>query len=97
MSEEYMRREKRAEKHMAPEEEPKKKAKKEKKKKRGLWWKIPMWIVIVALILSAAAFAVNYGVSLHLRHYISSFEPVDYSGVDRVVPEVDPETGYRKL
>ncbi len=93
MSEEYMRREKRAEKHMAPEPE-KKKEKKEKKKKRGLWWKIPLWIVIIALVLSAAAFAVNYGVSLHLRHYISSFEPVDYSGVDRVVPEVDPETGY---
>ena len=94
MSEEYMKREKRAEKHMAPEEKPEKKAKKEKKKKRGLWWKIPMWIVIVALILSAAAFAVNYGVSLHLRHYISSFDPVDYSDVDRVVPEIDPETGY---
>ncbi len=93
MSEEYMRREKRAEKHMAPEEKIEK-DKKEKKKKRGLWWKIPLWIVIVAVILSAAAFAVNYGVSLHLRHYISSFDPVEYNEADRLVPEIDPETGY---
>ena len=81
-----MSREKRSEKHMAPE--PK------KKKKRGLWWKIPLWIVIVAVVLAGSAMAVNYGVSLHLRHYINSFEPVDYSGVDRVVPELDAETGY---
>ena len=80
-----MSREKRAEKHMAPEA---------KKKKRGLWWKIPLWIIIVAVVLAGSAMLVNYGVSLHLRHYISSFEPVDYSGVDRVVPEIDPETGY---
>ncbi|MBR4090619.1 MAG: metallophosphoesterase [Mogibacterium sp.] len=81
-----MSREKRAEKHMAPEPV--------KKKKRGLWWKIPMWIVIIAVVLAGSAMAVNYGVSLHLRHYINSFEPVDYSNVDRVVPEIDPETGY---
>ena len=91
MSEEYMSREKRTEKHMAPEP---KKAKKEKKKKRGLWWKIPVWIVIVAVICFLSANLVNLGFSLHLRHYISSFDPVDYSGVDRVVPEIDPETGY---
>ncbi|MBR4090703.1 MAG: hypothetical protein IKK28_07530, partial [Mogibacterium sp.] len=81
-----MSREKRAEKHMAQEPV--------KKKKRGLWWKIPMWIVIIAAVLAGSAMAVNYGVSLHLRHYINSFEPVDYSNVDRVVPEIDPETGY---
>jgi len=86
-----MSREKRTEKHMAPDN---KKEKKEKKKKRGLWWKIPVWIVAVALILAGLALAVNYGVSLHLRHYISSFEPVDYSDTDRMVPEIDPETGY---
>ena len=80
-----MSREKRAEKHMAPEP---------KKKRRGLWWKIPLWIVIIAVLLAGSAMLVNYGVSLHLRHYISSFEPVDYSNVDRVVPEIDPETGY---
>ena len=80
-----MSREKRAEKHMAPEP---------KKKRRGLWWKIPVWIVIIAVILAGSAMLVNYGVSLHLRHYINSFEPVDYSNVDRVVPEIDPETGY---
>ena len=80
-----MSREKRAEKHMAAEP---------KKKKRGLWWKIPVWIVIVAVVLAGSAMLVNFGVSLHLRHYISSFDPVDYSGVDRVVPEIDPETGY---
>lgn len=80
-----MSREKRAEKHMAPEP---------KKKRRGLWWKIPLWIVIIAVLLTGSAMLVNYGVSLHLRHYISSFEPVDYSNVDRVVPEIDPETGY---
>ena len=51
-----------------------------KKKKRGLWWKIPLWIIIVAVVLAGSAMLVNYGVSLHLRHYISSFEPVDYSG-----------------
>ena len=81
-----MSREKRAEKHMSPEPA--------KKKKRGLWWKIPMWIVIVAVICAGSAMLVNYGVSLHLRHYINSFDPVDYSGVDRVVPEIDKQTGY---
>ena len=89
MSEEYMSREKRANKHMAPEDKTKK-----KKKKRGLWWKIPMWIVIVAVVLSVASLAVNYGVSLHLRHYINSFEPVDYSDTERILPEIDKETGY---
>jgi hypothetical protein len=38
-----MSREKRAEKHMAPEP---------KKKRRGLWWKIPLWIVIIAVLLT---------------------------------------------
>ncbi|MBQ6389923.1 MAG: metallophosphoesterase [Mogibacterium sp.] len=64
------------------------------KKKRGLWWKIPMWIVIIAASCFLLACAVNLGVSLHLRHYINSFDPVDYSGVDRVVPEIDEQTGY---
>ncbi len=81
-----MSREKVAEKHMASE--PK------KKKKRGLWWKIPMWILIVFAILAVSSFAVNYGVSLHLRHYINSFDPVEYNEADRIVPEIDPETGY---
>ena len=80
-----MSREKRAEKHMAPEP---------KRRKRGLWWKIPVWIIIIAVILAGSAMLVNYGVSLHLRHYISSFDPVDYGDMDRVVPEIDPETGY---
>lgn len=83
-----MKREKRANKHMAPEPP------KEKKKKRGLWWKIPMWIVIVAAACVVLAMAVNFGVSLHLRHYISSFDPVEYNEADRVVPEVDEQTGY---
>ena len=65
-----------------------------KKKKRGLWWKIPMWILIVFAILAVSSFAVNYGVSLHLRHYINSFDPVEYNEADRIVPEIDPETGY---
>ena len=64
------------------------------RKKRGLWWKIPMWIVIAAIGIFLILNAVNYGVSLHLRHYINSFDPVDYSDTDRVVPEIDPETGY---
>ena len=89
MSEEYMSREKRANKHMAPADKTKK-----AKKKRGLWWKIPMWIVIVAVVLCVASLAVNYGVSLHLRHYINSFEPVDYSDTERILPEIDKETGY---
>ena len=78
-----MSRNKNPGKHSAPE-----------KKKRGLWWKIPMWIVIIAIAAFIIPNAVNTGVSLHLRHYINSFDPVDYSGVDRVVPEIDPETGY---
>lgn len=81
-----MSREKRTEKHMAAE--PK------KRKRRGLWWKIPMWIIIVCVVLAGAAAAVNYGVSLHLRHYINSFDPVEYNEADRLVPEIDPETGY---
>lgn len=83
-----MKREKRANKHMAPDQSG------EKKKKRGLWWRIPMWIIIVALACAMLVFAVNYGVSLHLRHYISSFDPVEYSEADRLVPEIDEQTGY---
>ena len=67
------------------------------RKKRGLWWKIPMWIIIIGAVCFLLANLVNFGVSLHLRHYINSFEPVDYSGVDRVVPELDEETGYYTL
>lgn len=95
MSEEYMSREKRANKHMAPEPSRKeKKANKEKKKKRGLWWKIPLWTVMIAAFCFLSANLVNFGVSLHLRHYISSFDPVEYDEADRLVPEIDPETGY---
>lgn len=83
-----MSRFKESEKHMAPEPV------KEKKKKRGLWWKIPMWIVIVAVICAGASALVNYGVSLHLRHYINSFDSVEYSEADRLVPEIDEATGY---
>ena len=83
-----MSRFKESEKHMAPEPV------KEKKKKRGLWWKIPMWIVIVAVICAGASALVNYGVSLHLRHYINSFDPVEYSEADRLVLEIDEATGY---
>ncbi|MBQ3291148.1 MAG: metallophosphoesterase [Mogibacterium sp.] len=78
-----MSKEKRIDKHGAPP-----------KKKGGLWWRIPMWIVIVAALCFLSACAVNLGVSLQLRQYISSFDPVDYSDVDRVVPEIDSETGY---
>lgn len=53
-----------------------------------------MWIIIIAVLLAGSAMAVNYGVSLHLRHYISSFDPVQYDEADRLVPEIDPETGY---
>ena len=67
------------------------------RKKRGLWWRIPMWIIIIGAVCFLLANLVNFGVSLHLRHYINSFEPVDYSGVDRVVPELDEETGYYTL
>ena len=64
------------------------------KKKRRLWLKIPLGILIFFIVSAILALAVNYGVSLRLRHYINSFEPVDYSNVDRVVPELDEETGY---
>ena len=83
----HMRREKRPEKHLAAE------AVKEKKGGLG-YWAIPIWIVVIAVFCFLAANLVNFGVSLRLRHYINSFEPVDYSDVDRVVPEIDPETGY---
>lgn len=64
------------------------------KRRRGLWWKIPLRIVIALAAVFIILFAVNFGVSIHLRHYINGFEPVDYTGVDRVVPEIDEETGY---
>ncbi len=63
-------------------------------KKRRLWLKIPAGILIIFIASAILSFAVNYGVSLHLRHYINSFDPVDYSTVDRVVPEIDEKTGY---
>ncbi|MBR3297425.1 MAG: metallophosphoesterase [Firmicutes bacterium] len=63
-------------------------------RKRGLWWKIPAWIVAVIAAVFVILLAVNYVMSLQLRQYIKSFDPVDYSGIDRVVPEIDPATGY---
>lgn len=80
---------------MSRDKNPGKHSSTEKKaKKRGRWWRIPLKILIFAAVCVVLALAVNFGVSLHLRHYINSFDPVDYSGVDRVVPEIDEETGY---
>lgn len=62
-------------------------------KKLG-WWRIPIGVVAVFAILFLGLNLVNTFASIALRHYIYSFDPVDYSDVDRVVPEIDPETGY---
>lgn len=74
-----------------------KKAGKDRAKKgfwAGLgWWRIPIIVVMIAAGLFVLTNAVNYGVSLSLRHYIDSFDPVDYSGVDRAVPEFDTPKG----
>ena len=61
---------------------------------RGLWYLIPIWTIIVLMGLFLLTNAVNYGVSLKLRHYIRSFDPVDYSGTERIGPEKDPGLGY---
>ena len=75
----------------------KKKAGKDKAKKGFLaglgWWRIPIAVVIIAAGLFGLSNAINYGVSLSLRHYIDSFDPVDYSGIDRVEPEFDTPKG----
>ncbi len=62
-------------------------------KKLG-WWRIPLAVVLFAAFIFALSNAVNYGINMATRSYIRSFEPVDYSGVDRVVPELDEKTGY---
>lgn len=67
------------------------------KKKRGLWWKIPVGVVVTLAAVFVILCAVNYGVSLHLRHYINGFDPVEYDEADRIVPEIDEETGYYTL
>ena len=36
----------------------------------------------------------NWGVSLALRHYVRSFEPVEYADTDRIVPEYDEALGH---
>ena len=58
------------------------------------WWKIPLAVILFALFLFVFTNAVNFAMNIATRNYIHSFDPVDYSGVDRVVPELDPETGY---
>lgn len=65
-----------------------------KKKRKGLWWKIPLWIAALLAVAFIALNVANYAVSFSLKSYIDSFDPVDYSGVDRIVPEKDPEKGY---
>ena len=64
------------------------------KESRGLWYKIPIWTIVGLLVLFLLTNIVNYCVSLSLRHYMHSFEPVDYSGIDRVEPVMDPDAGY---
>jgi len=51
-------------------------------------------LLVTLVCCFAILFVVNFGFSLSLRHYINSFDPVDYSDVDRVLPAVDQETGY---
>ena len=58
------------------------------------WWRIPLLIVMIAAFIFVFTNAVNYALNMATRSYIHSFDPVDYSGVDRVVPELDPDTGY---
>ena len=74
-----------------------KKEKKEAKKKGFLsflgWWRIPLAVVAAAAFIFVFTNAVNYGVSLSLRHYIRSFDPVDYSDIDRTEPGFDTPKG----
>ena len=58
------------------------------------WWRIPLGFVAAIAVVFIGFLMVNIFASIALRHYIYSFDPVDYSDVDRVVPEIDPETGY---
>ena len=62
--------------------------------KKAKWWSIPLGVAVFVLFLFIFTNAVNFGLNLLMRGYMHSFDPVDYSGVDRVVPELDPETGY---
>ena len=57
------------------------------------WWKIPLGIVLVLVCLYLLLLGTNYGFSLSLRHYISTFEPVAYDG-DRVIPVYDDALGH---
>ena len=58
------------------------------------WWRIPLTVVLIAVLSFAFTNAVNYAVSLSLRHYIRSFDPVDYSDTERTLPEYNTQKGY---
>jgi len=58
------------------------------------WWRIPLIVALFAAFIFVLSNAVNYGITIATRSYIRSFDPVDYSGVDRVAPEFDEKTGY---
>lgn len=73
---------------------------KNKKTKKSLGkriLKILLRVIAVIASIYILIFMINVGASMSLRQYIKSFDPVDYSKVDRVIPEIDEETGYYAL
>lgn len=66
-----------------------------KKKKRPVRTILIILLIIVLVIALVwlVFLAVNYGMNLSLRKYIRSFDPVDYSGVERVLPTEDKDSG----
>ncbi len=64
-----------------------------KTKKRSKWF-ILLYIVLALAILYGVLFLGNVIASHNLRTYIKSLDAVDYTGVSRIEPTLDKDTGY---
>ncbi|MBQ6426228.1 MAG: metallophosphoesterase [Clostridia bacterium] len=65
-----------------------------KTKKKGSFIKVLLIIIGILAGIFLILLLTNWGVSLALRHYVRSFEPVEYADTDRIVPEYDEALGH---
>ena len=64
------------------------------KKKKGSFIKVLLIIIGILVGLYLILLLTNWGFSLALRHYVRSFDPVQYDETDRILPEYDDGLGH---
>ncbi|MBR2496088.1 MAG: metallophosphoesterase [Clostridia bacterium] len=62
--------------------------------KRIKGWQVAVAIVLLIAIIALLIAIANIIAFNSLLNYINTFDSVDYSGVERVIPVMDKETGY---